>query len=76
MFLLIGFIGMVIILGAYLAEQTGKLKKTDFSYDFLNLIGSLALVAYAWSGQAWPFLILNSVWALFSLKEVVKDLIH
>ena len=76
MFLAIGFIGMGIILSAYYAEQTGRLKKTDLWYDFLNLAGSSMLVAYAWSGRVWPFLILNGVWALFSLKEVVYDLAH
>jgi hypothetical protein len=45
----------------------------QFKYDVLNLIGSSLLLAYALDGRAWPFVVLNAVWALYSLRDTVRD---
>lgn len=43
-------------------------------FDLINLIGSGLLLIYAVNGEMWPFVILNGVWALYSLKDVLKDI--
>ena len=39
-----------------------------------NLAGASLLIVYGLIIKGYPFVILNSVWALVSLKDVVKDL--
>lgn len=62
--------GAAMILGAYVALQFGRLSPTDFSYGMLNLFGSALLAGVAFSEGLWAFVVLNSVWALVSLRSL------
>ena len=72
---LIGALGAFLILLAFVLEQVNTWKNDDLVYDLVNLIGSGCLVAYAIILKSYPFLILNGVWAVVSLRDVIKDLI-
>jgi hypothetical protein len=72
--LLIGIVGMLCILIAFFLLETHRWSADEMAYDMMNAIGSILLVINAWHGHAWPFLILNGVWALVSLRDVVLDL--
>jgi hypothetical protein len=72
--LAVGLVGMTCILGAFFMVQAHYWSQDDWVYDFVNLLGSALLVANAWAGEAWPFLILNTIWGLLSLRDLVfKD---
>jgi len=71
---LIGIIGATLILLAFLFEQTNVWKNSDLSYDLMNFIGSAFLVVYGVLIGAYPFVVLNSVWMIFSLRDVFLDL--
>ena len=71
--LIIGIIGMLLILIAFFMVQRHRWSQDDVIYDLLNLIGSVLLVYYGIIGKAWPFVVLNAVWALYSLKDVYTD---
>lgn len=68
---IIGIIGALIILYTFVMNQLEKLSADSFRYDFLNLVGSAILVYYAFALGSLPFLIINGVWMLLSLKDVV-----
>lgn len=70
----IGSLGAGLILIAFVLGQLHIWKDTYFVYDLLNTVGSVLLLIYAWIGFSWPFLILNFVWAVVSLKDCVRDL--
>ena len=72
--LIIGFGGMTLILIAFICNQIHKWKDDDLIYDLFNAVGSLGMVYYAYSLKSWPFLILNGIWALVSIKDVFLDL--
>ena len=65
---------MLLILIAFFLNQTGKWDKEDLVYDFVNFIGALLLVLYAIILSSIPFLLLNLVWAVVSLNDVIKDI--
>lgn len=65
---------MIFILLAFLMGQTGRWKDDDLVYDLVNFIGSALLVVYAVAGNAVPFIVLNSIWAVYSLYDVVQDM--
>ncbi len=69
--LLAGIAGMFCILVGFFLVQSHRLSPDSLRYDVLNFIGSAMLVWYAWDGSSWPFLVLNGVWALYSLKDIV-----
>ncbi len=70
----IGAIGAGIILTFFILNETHKISADSMWYDLGNFLGSSLLVLYAYLLGSIPFLILNAVWAVFSLKEVISDL--
>lgn len=73
-FLIIGISGMVLILLAFFMNQANKWKNDDLIYDLVNLLGSVLLIIYAIPPLSWPFIVLNGVWAMVSLRDVYLDL--
>jgi len=68
----IGITGMFLLLFAFIMNQLNRWKVDDFVYDLINTIGSLIMVCYAFMINSYPFLVLNAVWAFFSLKDVIN----
>ena len=67
--IIIGSLGAFIVLVPFILGQIHKWKDTYFIYDFMNFLGSLMLMIYALVGASWPFVILNGIWSLVSLKD-------
>ncbi|MCX6782207.1 MAG: hypothetical protein NTW66_03780 [Candidatus Magasanikbacteria bacterium] len=70
----IGILGAASILLCFILNQSHIWKDTDLKYDLLNFIGSSLLVVYGILIHAYPFVVLNGVWAIVSLKDVIIDL--
>ena len=71
---IIGTIGAIFVLIGFVLNEFGKLTAQSFIYDLLNLIGSTLLLWYGLELSAWPFVFINSVWLLVSLRDVIKGL--
>lgn len=69
-----GIVGAALILFAFLLNQLDLWHNDYLLYDVTNFVGSALLVYYAWDGASYPFLVLNTVWAFFSLKDVIYDI--
>ncbi len=69
----IGAFGALIVLSAFIAAQTHKMKDTDRLYDGLNVLGSGLLIYYAISLSSWPFFIVNAVWFLVSARDLMSS---
>lgn len=67
-----GYGGMACILGAYLAVSFGWLHAEGFSYQLLNLVGSIGNLVYYRYKRAYSGEILDSVWALVALVALVR----
>ncbi len=70
---IIGALGALIILIAFILLEIEKLSSESMWYDALNLIGGALLAYYAWLLQSWPFLVLNGIWTLVALRDVLRD---
>jgi len=68
---LIGICGAGIILIFFGLNQFGRLTSGSLVYDLGNAIGGTLLVVFAYLTDSMPFLVLNSVWAIVSWKDVV-----
>ncbi|MFH0890512.1 MAG: hypothetical protein V1856_00580 [Candidatus Liptonbacteria bacterium] len=69
----IGALGALIILIAFILLETGRWSSEGLAYDLANLIGGALLTYYAWLLQSWPFFVLNGIWTLVALRDVVRD---
>lgn len=72
--LFIGILGMAILLVAFFMNQIQRWTAQSLVYDFTNFLGSGLMVYYSWLIDSIPFLVLNVVWGLVSLKDVVTTL--
>ncbi len=69
---ILGFIGVSILLLAYLLIITNKLSQNGLSYLSLNLIGAgLAFISSILINY-WPFIILEGVWTVITLWLIIK----
>jgi len=66
-FYLGGIIGVVFILIAFIIGNYNDLDKRTKADEIFNLLGSLLLLAYAIDGGLLPFVILNAIWAGWSV---------
>jgi O-antigen ligase len=74
MIILVGIIGALLILLAFILNQIHIWKDRDLIYDLTNFLGAVLLAIYGVIINGWPFVILNSVWAIVSLRDVVLDI--
>lgn len=72
--IIIGTLGAAVILIGFLLNQRKILHEDDLAYDIINAVGGCLLIVYAIDGRAWPFVVLNGVWTLYSLVDIVTDL--
>ena len=70
----ISVVGALAILGAYAANQFGRVGLENLPYQLANLVGSGLLVVVAVVEVQLGFILLEGVWALVSLRSVVKIL--
>lgn len=71
--LIIGIIGMLCILAAFVLEEFVKrFNPNTLKFNLLNIFGSGLLMIYAFSLKGWPFLILNGVWFIAALIKFVE----
>ena len=71
---LVGFVGIVMIVGAYLLLQTGRLRSDDLNYSLFNGIGALCIlysIAFAFSLSAF---LIEVFWCVISLIGIARYL--
>lgn len=59
----IGNIGVVFILLAYILVSTGRVKSLSVRYQVMNLVGAVIIAAYSVVFSAWASVALNTIWA-------------
>jgi hypothetical protein len=70
----LGALGMILLLGAFLANATGRLSAGGVPYHALNAIGAGVLAWYSVQLGVWVFAVLESVWAVAALVNLARAL--
>jgi len=68
----IGWIGAVLIVGAYFLNITGRLKSSSAIYIISNLLGGVFFTINTLVHQAYPSMIVNIIWVLIAISALLK----
>lgn len=68
---IVSLIGAVLILGAYVGHQTGKLSRSHPAYHWMNFVGAVVLTVVAYRAQQWGFVLLEGAWAAISVPPLL-----
>ncbi|MEO8741729.1 MAG: hypothetical protein ABI365_00895 [Lysobacteraceae bacterium] len=68
----VGFIGVLMVLGAYAGQQTRRINGDSALYSLLNLVGASGiLVPVLYAAQLnWSVLFIESAWILISVYGI------
>ncbi len=72
---IIGWVGVVAVLLAYMLNSFGVLQTNQPLYFALNLVGSLTLLIEAYIHHDIPPVLLNIIWAIIAMVGLVRFLI-
>jgi DNA integrity scanning protein DisA with diadenylate cyclase activity len=69
---IIGWIGAVLIVGAYFLNINGKLKSSSGGYIISNLFGGIFFTINTLVHQAYPSMIVNIIWVFIAVAALFK----
>ncbi|MBY0539391.1 hypothetical protein K2P56_03080 [Patescibacteria group bacterium] len=72
MILLIGTLGAGILLFFFSLLQFKILQSSSLWYIAGNFLGAVLLAYYAYAIESWPFLVIETLWALVSLWQFIS----
>lgn len=63
---------MLLVLGAYFAVSSGRLKSASYGFQGMNLVGAAMLTAYSVVLAAWATVVLNAAWGVIALVALIR----
>ena len=69
---IIASIGVTILLVAFFLNLYGKLSSESKTYSAMNLIGAAICAVSSYMIRFYPFIVLESIWALVALVSLFK----
>lgn len=69
---IIGWIGTILIVGAYFFNINGKVKSTSVPYIISNLIGGLLFSIYTYAHRTYPNMVVNVIWVFIAIAALMK----
>jgi hypothetical protein len=69
---IIGWIGTVLIVGAYFLNINGKVKSTSVPYIISNLIGGVLFSIYTYAHRTYPNMVVNVIWVFIAIAALMK----
>ncbi|MFM2360830.1 MAG: hypothetical protein RLY16_2823 [Bacteroidota bacterium] len=69
---IMGWVGSVLIVGAYFYNINGKLKSTSPWYVISNLIGGIFFSINTYVHGAYPSMVVNIIWVIIAIAAIVK----
>jgi hypothetical protein len=67
-----GWIGAMLILGAYALNSSGKLLSHSLVYQWMNIVGAAGLIINSGWNAAWPSVGLNVIWVCIGVYAVAR----
>jgi hypothetical protein len=68
----IGWIGSLLVIGAYGLNSYQKIKSDSLIFQIMNLVGGLLLIINSVYKEAYPFTFINTVWVLIAIPAIFQ----
>jgi hypothetical protein len=68
----LGWIGSLEVIAAYALNSYQKIKADSVTFQILNLTGAIFLIINSVFKQAYPFTMINSVWAVIAIGSLIR----
>jgi hypothetical protein len=72
LFLVLGLAGSLLVVGAYLLNQLGRLASSDWRFPAANLAGALAILLSLTDAWNLPAAVIEVFWAAISLFGLMR----
>lgn len=69
---IIGWIGTILIVGAYFLNINGKIKSTAVPYILTNLVGGILFSIYTYAHRTYPNMVVNVIWVFIAIAAILK----
>jgi hypothetical protein len=69
---ILGWIGSLEVIAAYALNSYQKIKADSVTFQILNLTGAIFLIVNSVFKQAYPFTMINSVWAIIAIGSLIR----
>jgi len=69
----IGWLGSIAVVAAYLLVSYQKVESGSFFYQILNLFGSICLIINTFYNNAFPSMTVNIIWAFIAIAVLLKN---
>ncbi len=67
-----GWIGTVLIVGAYFLNINGRIKSTAVPYIIANLVGGILFSVYTYAHRTYPNMVVNIIWVVIAVAAILK----
>jgi hypothetical protein len=68
----IGWIGSLVVIGAYGLNSYQKIKSDSLIFQLMNLGGGVLLIINSVYKEAYPFTFINTVWVLIAIPAIFQ----
>ena len=68
-----GWSGSAMVVAAYVFNIRGKLDAKSKVYIWLNIVGSICLIAYTFYLHAYPNTVVNLIWVLVAMYALIRS---
>jgi hypothetical protein len=72
---IIGWIGVLLILLAYILTTFGVIKPQELTYGFLNFFGAIGIITSSYGKRDFQPILLNVVWLIVAAAGIFKSIL-
>ncbi len=69
---IIGWIGSILIVGAFALNALNKISSTSINYQLANLFGAICFIINTLEHKAYPSVFVNVVWVVIAVIAIIK----
>ena len=69
---IIGWIGTILVLGAYLLVSLKKIQSSSYTFQLMNFFGAIGLIINGFFHRAIPSVALNIIWFAIAAYALLK----
>jgi len=71
----LGWVGVIMIVGAYALNTFGVIESQSIIYAVLNIVGSIGIALDAWFVKNYQPVVLNGIWMIIAIVNIIRVVI-